>query len=670
MYAKLALRNVKKSFRDYAIYFLTLMFGVCIFYVFNSMESQQTMMQLSKVQMYHIQRLIEMMSIFSVFVAVILGALIVYASRFLILRRKKELGIYQVLGMEKGKITRILIYETILVAFLSLACGLALGIFLSQAFAVLTASLFEVKLVGFFFVFSPEATLKAVLYFGIAFVFVMLFNNVIVGRQKLIDLIYADRKNERFRVPRLFMSIVLFILSVVCLTTAYILVIKNGLFIMSPTFLISIILGIVGTFLFFFSLAGFFLKVIKKNKKVYLKGLNMFVLRQLNSKINTTYISMTLVCLMLFVAISALASGLGLSKSLSAETEKFSPFDATYHMFYSEANGTGEDLAPEDYVPVELDLIEEFNNTSIPIDSYAKDFSEIKIYYSSMQLPFLNAYFGDAISLTDYNKLLKMLNQPTVTLEPNECIANSADSKQLDIINNNFNNEPVYIGETLMKLKSTDDTIVFNSTTKAAYGLTFVVPDALIKNFEQRAYMVAMNYIESTHEYNDLFSQARAQVLDNVMNYRQGNAVNVMSHSSQRINNYEESRSLSASVAYLAVYLGIVFLIISAVVLSITQLSETTDNAARYSLLRKLGTDAKMLSKALFSQIVLYFAVPLLLAIVHAIVGISVASEIILQLGERDIFGDSLFAAVVIMLIYGGYFLATFFLSKRIIKQT
>ena len=284
MYTKLALRNVKKSFRDYAIYFLTLMFGVCIFYVFNSIDGQKAMMVITESEETGIETLQMIMSYISIFVSVILGFLIVYANRFLVLRRKKELGIYQVLGMEKGQISRILSIETLLVAIASLAVGLALGILVSQGFALLTASLFEVKLADFRFVFSLSATLKAILYFGISFVLVIAFNRITIGRQKLLDLLYADRKNEKFRMQRLALSVVVFIASIACLGTAYYLIEKHGAQIYDELLIAAIILGIIGTFLFFFSLSGFFLKVVQQNKKLYLNGLNMFVLRQMQQR--------------------------------------------------------------------------------------------------------------------------------------------------------------------------------------------------------------------------------------------------------------------------------------------------------------------------------------------------------------------------------------------------
>jgi putative ABC transport system permease protein len=201
--AELALRNVKKSIRDYTVYFLTLTFGVCIFYIFNALESQQTMMEINSSQSRIFKELTQIMGGISVFVSVILGFLILYANRFLIRRRKKEFGVYMTLGMEKGRISRILVIETVFVGLLSLVLGLVIGVFLSQGMSVLTAKLMGAQLTRFQFVFSPAAALKTAVYFGLIFLLVLVFNTITIGKQKLITLIYANKKNEWFNPPPL-----------------------------------------------------------------------------------------------------------------------------------------------------------------------------------------------------------------------------------------------------------------------------------------------------------------------------------------------------------------------------------------------------------------------------------------------------------------------------------
>ncbi len=442
----LAFRNVRKSYRDYAVYFLTILIGVAMFYVFNSLGSSATMLKLSKNEEAMLMGVNEIMSYLSVFISMILAFLILYANVFLIRRRKKELGIYMLLGMKKQEISCILVCETAIVGVISLVVGLALGILLSQELALLTAKLFKVSIVGFSLVFSTPVMWKSIMYFGITFVLVMLFNAGNLGRQSLVDMIYADKKSSTFHTPRVGISALLFIVSIILIGSGYAVIIKNGIIDSNRPLLIAIALGTIGTFLFFYSFSGLFLKLVRNMQNIYFKGLNIFTLGQLNNQINTEHISMSFVCLMMFLAISAISTGSAVSKSIS--------------------------------------------------------------------------------------------------------------------------------------------------------------------------------------------------------------------------HNYANESGTIAGVTYVSLYIGIVFILASSSVLAISQLSRSSDNRYRYALLSKLGADYNMLSGSLLKQISFYFALPLVLSIIHSIVAIIVVSKIVYMIGDVNILASCLVTVVIIAVIYGGYFLMTYLRCK------
>ncbi len=214
MYFKIALKNVKKSFKDYSIYFLTLTLAVCIFYSFNSMEAQQALIEMKNSGKEFMKTLTTIISWVSVFVAIILGGLILYANNFLIKKRNKELGIYMILGMGKSRISKIVILETIMVGFVSLFSGLILGFAASQGLSVLVSKLFEVKMDKYSFVLSTAAVGKTILYFGIMFLLVMIFNTYIISKYKIIDLLTVGRKTEEIKFKNPFIYLITFILCV------------------------------------------------------------------------------------------------------------------------------------------------------------------------------------------------------------------------------------------------------------------------------------------------------------------------------------------------------------------------------------------------------------------------------------------------------------------------
>ena len=268
MLFKLAFKNIKKSVSDYAIYFFTLVLGVAIFYVFNAIDSQTAMMKVSEGTRDIIDLMLNMLSGVSVFVSFVLGFLIIYASRFLMKRRNKEFGIYMTLGMSKGKISKILVVETFLIGLLSLVVGLLLGTVLSQVMSVIVANMFEADLTEFTFVISTDAIVKTIIYFGIMYLLVMIFNTISVSRCKLIDLINANKKTETVKLKNPYLCIIIFIVAVSILGYSYYSVtidVEN----LRETWQIFLIIGLgaLGTFLLFFSLSGLVLRILQHFKK-------------------------------------------------------------------------------------------------------------------------------------------------------------------------------------------------------------------------------------------------------------------------------------------------------------------------------------------------------------------------------------------------------------------
>ena len=201
MLFKLSIKNIKKSFKDYAIYFLTL-------YMFNSLDSQQAMLEVSNSTRELIKLMISLLGMVSVFIAIVLGFLIVYANNFLINRRKREFGIYMTLGMGRKQISKIILIETVLIGIISLIVGIMIGIFASQFMSILVAKLFEADMSEFKFVFSKDACIKTCIYFAVMYLAVMIFNTITISKYKLINLLTAVKRNEKVKIKNPVISII------------------------------------------------------------------------------------------------------------------------------------------------------------------------------------------------------------------------------------------------------------------------------------------------------------------------------------------------------------------------------------------------------------------------------------------------------------------------------
>ncbi|MDD3394210.1 MAG: ABC transporter permease [Anaerotignum sp.] len=660
MLTKLAFKNAGKSVRDYAVYFFTLVLGVSIFYMFNSIYAQKDIMVVTESLNDSMIALCQLLSIISVFVAVVLGFLIVYANNFFIKRRKKELGIYMTLGMEKSKISIILVLETLVMAIAALLLGLVVGIFGSQFMSVFTASIFEADMSGFRFVFSVDALVKSVLYFAIIFVVVILFNIVAINRYKLIDLIYGGSKNEELKIRNIWVSIGIFAVSLISLAAAYILILKNGIININALFFSSIGLGTVGTLLFFFSVSGILIKLIQSRKNVYYKNLNMFVTKQLSSKINTNFVSISVVCIVLLLVIGIFSCGYSVQDSFSSQLRENIIYDFSLYGDSSFETTIYESL-PEDVKAQDITWQE-----------YSVYNSGEKLHYSDFPLDYSSGFINmgeESLSimlLSDYNKMLEMQlkqgialgEEEYLILAPNEFfqdIARQFSEKNISL--------PLFDGVTLNPIDNTVSRIMTDN--QGFGGIYFVVSDCYkeqIKELSDTSNQILNINCKSDEQASQVEASLEKQNADDDNN----KGYNYYD-SKQGI--YENSVGAKAIISFLAIYLGIVFMISCAAILAIQQLSEAADNKSRYELLHKLGTDKNMIYKALFKQILCYFLMPLLLAVVHSVVGITAANEVIKVFGHIDVTKNIIVTACVIIGIYGAYFGLTYMGSKSIISK-
>jgi putative ABC transport system permease protein len=669
MYFKLALKNLRKGFKDYTLYFLTLTFAVCIFYVFNSIEDQKIMMFLSQSASEMMALLGICINIFSVFISVILAFLIVYAKNFLIRRRKKEMGIYMTLGMEKSHIAKLLIIETFTIGVLSLCTGLFTGVFLSQGLAVIIARLFQIDLTGYYFVFSSSAFAKTCLYFGIIYLVVMIMGTISISKYRLIDLINAEKQNEKQKFKSPVVTMIMFILSIVCLGLAYGLVLKNGIKNFDKNIVIEVLLGALGTILFFASLSGFFLKLLQSNKKLYYKELNMFILRQINSRINTAYISMSFICLMLFCAIVLLSTALGFGKVITEGYLYRMPYDASFRIeekvnLSQKLKEYGFDVYKYTDNPVECSTYR-YTKDDLTRETLIEKLQKYSTENISRLESSLPLYL---LKLTDYNELLKLQGKKPISLTENQ-VAFYSDyaiytpafkaalskymetEKKIDISGKSYELYPRVLADGLQTRLSGDLVVAL------------VVSDEIAEGNEIHQTLLSFNSREN--------SQSMQQKLESDIysftgkNNRSKYDSKLSAVSKENVKAY--AAGTKGIIFVIGIYLGVIFLITSAAILSLQQLSEAADNRHRYTILQKIGGDDRLVCSALFKQIAIYFMLPLALACVHSVVGIKVANDFITIDGSNGVAANAIIAAACIVVIYGSYFLATYFSSKRIV---
>lgn len=561
------------------------------------------------------------------------------------------------LGMENGSLSKMIFLETLFIGAISLGIGLVLGIMLSQALSVLTAYMFQVDLTKFQFVFSPLGFKRTVLCFSIIYLVVLIFNFISVRKIKLIDLLTASKRNEKPTIKNLWVSVILFLVSVGILGIAYYKVIHDGIAFASFNALgLPILLGCIGTFIFFYSLTGFFLKVIQGNKKFYLRDLNMFVMKQISSKINTTFVSLSFICLMLFLAICTFSGGLGINRAINADLKDLTKFDVT---FWSNSGENIEKLLKEKNI--DISNIAKEDSNMVMYDSgvkYSKFLSKEGMTAMKNYFPVANDNDILVIGENGYNNTLKLLGKEYVNLKENQYLAVGNIDEMKKWVNESLENgKKINIsGKTLEPANKKYENINLYNFTMKGDILIFVVKDSLLEGLKPVSSRFNMMLKDNSNTKEELES-IRDQLVES----------QVYSITKKEI--YDNAAGLGATMAYLGIYLGLIFIITSAVVLAIQQLTESTDNVERYRLLKEIGVDQKMINKAIFTQVGVYFMLPLSLAIVHSIVGLKISSTIVGVFGNASIMPNIIITAIIFVIIYGGYFLATYLGAKKNINE-
>ncbi|MDQ0230292.1 ABC transporter permease [Metabacillus malikii] len=667
MFFKIAINNVKRSFRDYSIYFLTLTLAVCIFYSFNSIESQNAILELNKNKTF-MMTMDKLIAGTSVFVSFVLGGLIVYANKFLIKRRKKELGIYMTLGMSKGKISKILILETLLIGVLSLITGIVLGIIASQGLSVLVVNILAEDLNKYKFIISLSAVIKSVVYFGIIFLLVMIFNQRTISKYKLIDMLNAAKKNEEVKLKNSFVSVVIFIVSVGLLAASYIRILKSGLGAENADLIITVLMGAIGTLFFFFSLSNFFIHIVQKSKRIYLKDINIFVLRQINNKINTNFLSMTLICLMLFLTITLIFAAFDIKGSIDRSSAKNRDFDASAFLVVNNESTDPKVNNIEEYVK-DINFTFEAHEKHVFYHDYKLN---IKIedvlakYLSKQEQIELEENYLDgeisALKVSDYNSILKLKGQEAINLNENEVLVVSNYSQVNSALPEYMENEnTIEIDNKTYTIKNETPIEESIKNTGSANFFYLIIPDSfngeLQLEFTSFNVMYDDNNFEKSEEkFSTLFTKLSED------KYRHINPALVIG--STREQEKDRENGMAASVVFLGLFLGLIFIISSAAVMALQQLSDASDSLERYKSLRRIGVTEKLINKAILRQSLIYFLVPLGLAVVHSIVGMRAESD-----NFTFHYQSIIISSLVLFIIYGAYFYATYVGVKNIIRN-
>lgn len=720
MLCKLAWGNVRRAGHDYLVYLLTLTLAVIVFYAFNTVSIQidfATMEQgLSELLGGIIRGL-------TVFLALVMGFLMVYANNFIMKRRKKEFGLYQVLGMSRGQVSRIMALETAIVSGCALVLGIAFGVALSWLMTFFTASLFKAQISGFHFFFSVDAFLWTAGCLVTIFLVTLLFNLRVVRRAKIIDLMHAERQNELIKVRNPWISALLFMAGVVLIGVAYYRLLRDGLPVDAVPeeldtkmldFWITTLMVTIGTILFFFGLSGFLLKVLQSVRALYWRGLNMVTMRQLSAKVNTVSFSMAVIAMILFLAITSVTGGMSIASAMNSNLERWTPADYCCTLIYYRAPSSGEDSIGriaadegETTVSEPVDLFKESANNTIV--STGEPFDLSRIASKHVQTNFYDSTPDDSseplISLNDlclaadlplpvgmenadsntmglmvikesnYNEYLKFRGMDTVDLGSDGYLLTCDIGSTITGIYDQVMHKGTLLEMGTFQLHPKADQVDIEASAFMISGMggnsgTIVVPDEVVDACNLPLYVsdLLVDYKKGL-PYGEAEQYVQEKREYNDPSTSEGKVYGLWGVENTRLEAYEGANNMNGLVSYLAIYIGFVLVVACAAILSIQQLSGVADSGKNCRILSELGIARREIMHSVLVQQAIFFCAPLVVGIAHSLVALRVVIEIVELFGGLSIGGTVGMTCAIFLLSYGGYFLVAYAMSKGIVRD-
>ena len=719
MLCKLAWGNVRRAGKDYLVYLLTLTLAVTVFYAFNTISIQVDFVSMEEGLS---QLLGGIFSGLTFFLAAIMGFLMVYANGFIMKRRKKEFGLYQVLGMSRGQVARVMALETAIVSGAALVLGILFGVGVSQLMTFFTASIFKTQIANFHFFFSMQAFALTVGCLFVIFLVTLAFNLLVVGRTKIIDLMSASRQNEAIKTRSPLLSAVVFVLGTVLIGVAYFRLLRDGMPVDTPVgemdeamnqFALTTGIVVVGTILFFFGLSGFLLKALQGAKGLYWRGLNMFTLRQLSAKVNTVSFSMAMIAMILFLAITSVTSGMSIANVMNTSVERNNPADySRVVIYYGErtlANSQDSDH-PMAIAEKPFDIVEASGNDEVnaelpnaepyDLDGILGERVQVEAYDSTprgetepvislnqlceavdMPLPVgtessnSNVLGLQVMKESDYNRYRAFRGLGAVDLGLDGYLLTSDMGETVNKVYDAAMAEGVVLDIAGVKLHPCADEVdegasTFTNSTMGSNSGTVIVPDYLVEKAGLPLYTSYLlgNYRKGL-SYEETEGYVREPRMWSELLDANGNEVALWGMDYTRIEAFESTNTMNGLISYLAIYIGFVLVIACAAILTIQHLSGVSDSAKNCRILSELGTSRHEIMRSMLAQQAVFFLFPLVVGVAHSLVALHVVIEIVALFGGISIGVTVAATCAIFLLCYGGYFAVTYFMSKGIVSD-
>lgn len=656
MLSKLAFRNVKRSAKDYVIYLITVTLAFSFVFAFNLMGNSKEILNLCDV-MNNFQLVMYFVNAFIIFIVCFL---INYTVKFMFSKRSKEFGTYMLLGIKKKKISKMFLFENIILGFFSLLISIPIGYIFSLFMSFIVTRMFELDSIVKI-TFSINSISLLLLYFILIYLFVLFLARHRIKKIKIYDLLYLEKKNEEKRFKKYKIRNITFIASLIIGTIAMFLFDKEFKGVgVEPSFgviffcIILIIISIYGVAI---TLSDFILKIVLKNKKIKYRKDNLFIARTFSSKVKTMSFTLgTLTVLITFTLIALNLSSL-FKAMFDYQLELASPYDISIKEIDKNKISEYIDFIKDEYTIEDYFSYHGYKETNRYISNSLGEYSGWRDY-------------DQVIKLSDYNKLLELRGDKKVSLANNEYLINTV--KELgDKISKEDSIKTLTLSNGV-KLKQKEVlTSGYTYSWGVGYGFIIVVPDNATVGLEEGATNLIVNTKEKTTE--DFGKKLTALISPDICSETEDGYTMCYSSGNLTVRGQEEATNngFITIISFVCFYIAFIFIAVVGTILAIQSLSDSTKYQYRYKVLSKLGVRDEKLNKTILKQLFVFFIFPIFYPLIISFVALTSLNKVFnIALATNTVYLTYYFMnLIVFIIIYSIYFIATYYGFKRNIER-
>ncbi|ETJ16995.1 ABC-type transport system, permease Tn916-like protein [human gut metagenome] len=668
MLRKLAIRNAKRSIKDYLVYLITVIMSFSLIIAFNLIVYSKDVRELSSTMMNFRLAVIEV----SVLVVFVIGWLINYTMKFMLSKRSKEFGTYMILGIERKDIIKMFLIENIFLGIFAFVVSIFIGYILSDLLTAVIMNIFEVQYkLNFSISWQPFAL--SILYFIIIYLFVMFRINRIMKKMKVYDLLYLDKQNEerifKNSKKRKILFVVFFITGITALT-----LLREGIYHIDEGRSIQMIVGgvpilIISIYGVTITVGDFIVDFVINRKKIKYRNDNLLITRQFTSKIKTMGMTLGTLSLLITLSFLSLSGSMMYTDMFNAQIKSIAAYDVMISEVYSDYPEILQIQTKNNKKIVKE--YEEYINThctikdKIEYNIYTNKHDDISKNISKSIMGFIN--IDCYMKVSDYNKLLEMRGLKPITLEKNEFFIHENRDVSKSIDSYLKNNSTLNLSGRELKSKGHS---YENFARCWGTGMTFfiIVPDDVVSNMKILDSFIMINTVKPTTEklYDDI-----GKYVENTMTNNKDKSDFYVYNLSVKGDVISENRSILTIFSFILFYIAFIFTAIVATILAIQTLSDSTKYKYHYSILNKLGVDQSQIYKTIRKQLLIFFLFPVIYPI---IIDISVTTSLNNLLNpalssEYSYLYAILYSLSLFLFIYLIYFVATYFGYKKNIDE-